>query len=203
MKILITGTSSGVGQGLATALTTQGHEVVKLPRGIVDLSDISQLQQFNVDVCDMLINCAGTGVGGKIDFCNHKPAEIVDILNVNLMAPLLLTHKALSKNPECKIVNVTSTNNKRFWPNDLAYSLSKKSLEEFGNMLQVEYPDVNYLEIRLGLTATNFNQNRYKLCPERFSDIYKNNKHLSVDQVVERIVSVLFDPTVKFIEVSP
>lgn len=201
MKIAITGSNSGIGQGLVELLSDK-HYVISLSRCELDLSDINQVLLYPLPVCNMLINCAGTGIGGKIDFVNHNIVDITNILNINFVSPTLLTHKALSNNQLCKIVNITSTNNNRYWPNDLAYSLSKKSLAEFGSMLKVEYPNVSYLEIQLGLTKTNFNQNRYQSCQSRFTDIYSTNKHLSVNYVVNQIANVLFDDNIKFIEIS-
>jgi short-subunit dehydrogenase len=151
---------------------------------------------------DMLINCAGTDIGGKIEFIKHNTNEIVNIINTNLVAPVLLSQKALKNNINCKIVNVTSTNNKKYYANNLAYSLTKKALESFTNMLQVEYPKANILEVRLGLTKTNFNHSRYKGHEERFNDIY-SNPHLTVDEVVTQLVEVLFDNSIKFIEIAP
>jgi len=200
MKIIITGANSGIGQGLVHKL--QHHCVVALTRQLLDLSNISEVYAYNLDAADMLINCAATDIGGKIDFVNHETQCIIDIINTNFLAPILLTKKLLANNKKCKIVNITSTNNNRYWPNDLAYSLSKQSLANFGNMLQIEYPDISYLEIRLGLTKTKFNDNRYRLSPERFSDVYQNS-YLDIDTVVEKIISVLFDSSVKFIEISP
>ena len=113
-----------------------------------------------------------------------------------------MSHKVLKLNSACKIVNITSTNNKQYWPDNLAYSLSKKALGEFGKMLQVDHPDIKYLEIQLGLTKTNFNQNRYVGCEDRFDDVYLN-QHLTPTDVVEKILPILFDNTIKFIEISP
>jgi hypothetical protein len=69
-------------------------------------------------------------------------------------------------------------------------------------MLRTEYPDVPYLEVRVGLTQTNFNQNRYRQEPERYVDIYNNNC-LTSEQVAVKIIEVLFDNNIKFIEISP
>jgi short-subunit dehydrogenase len=151
---------------------------------------------------DMLINCAGTDIGGKIEFKKHKANEIVAIMNTNLIAPVLLSQKALQANSNCKIINVTSTNNIKYYSNNLTYSLTKKALESFTNMLQVEYPKANILEVRLGLTKTNFNQNRFKGHEERFNDIY-SNKHLTVEEAVKQITDVLFNNSVRFVEVAP
>jgi short-subunit dehydrogenase len=200
MKILLTGGHSGLGLSLRQLLFQ--HNIVAPDRTQLDLCDYKNVIEFVDQQYDMLINCAGTGIGGKIDFVNHCPEDIQYIMQVNLLSPMLLSQAVLKHNSQAKIVNITSTNNVRYWPNDLAYSLSKKSLEQFGSMLSVEYPSIQYLEIRLGLTKTNFNQNRYKKEPNRYVDLYQNT-HLSADLVSSKICSVLFDDTVKFIEISP
>lgn len=201
MNILITGSSSGVGKGLSLALAN-AHNVIGLTRTDLDLSNVEQVSSFDLPVIDMLINCAGTDVGGKIEFTKHNTMELVTIMNTNLIAPVLLSQKALQLNKNCKIVNITSTNNIKYYPNNLTYSLTKKALESFTNMLQVEYPKANILEVRLGLTKTNFNQNRFKGHEERFNDIY-SNKHLTVDEAVNQITNVLFNDSIRFVEVAP
>jgi short-subunit dehydrogenase len=200
MKIVITGTASGVGSELTKKL--QHYNVTALTRKELDLSDINAVINYDLGMCDMLINCAATGIGGKIDFVSHNSCDIVDIMTTNVLSPVLLSKQALTNNSNCKIVDITSTNNNRYYPGDLTYSLSKQALANFGAMLKIEYPDVQYLEVRLGLTKTNFNNNRYRHDPERFSDVY-TNKHLTVDQVADRILDVLFDSTIKTIEITP
>lgn len=200
MKIAITGTSSGLGQALMHAL--KPHSVIPLTRSDLDLSDIGAVNAFALPPCDILINCAGTGLGGKRPFLDHSASAVQTILNVNLIAPIMLSQKALRNNADCKIVNITSTNNRRYWPNDLAYSLSKSALSEFGNMLRVDYPDCQLLEVRLGLTKTQFNHNRYQDDPDRYQDIYQQ-PHLMPVLAAQRIVNVLFDETVKFLEIAP
>jgi short-subunit dehydrogenase len=202
MKILITGTTSGVGLCLSTALSAIGHDVIELNRDLLDLSDITSVKAYPIPIVDILINCAGTGVGGKTDFVSHFDGDMITILNTNLVSPVLLSKKALTNNTACKIVNITSTNNNRYYPGDLVYSLSKKALAEFGSMLQVEFPTVRYLEVRLGLTKTQFNQNRYAGHSDRYVNLYDQYPCLDPDQVAIKILNVLFDNNVKFVEVS-
>jgi 3-oxoacyl-[acyl-carrier protein] reductase len=199
MKILITGTSSGIGQGVMQQLLH--HDITALSRADLDLSDVSSVAAYSVDHYDMLINCAATGVGGKIDLVNHSDTDTISILNVNLISPILLSKKVLKSNPQCRIVNITSTNNNHYYPTDLIYSLSKLALADFGRMLKIEYPGTNLLEIKLGLTKTNFNHNRYSNNLDRYYDIYQH-PHLTVEQAVTRIMVVLFDSSVKSIEIS-
>jgi hypothetical protein len=96
----------------------------------------------------------------------------------------------------------TSTNNKRYWPTDLSYSLSKKSLSTFGDMLQIEYPNLQYLEVVLGLTKTNFNLNRYKHNPTNIDNLY-SNPHLTTTDVVQQLMPILWDNKIKSMEISP
>jgi len=200
MNIVITGTSSGLGQALVGQLAQ--HQLHCITRDILDLSDCAAVADFDMPCCDILINCAGTGRGGKQAFTDHHSQHVIEILSTNLVAPVLLSQKALRQNAQCKIVNITSTNNNRYYPNDLAYSLSKQSLSYFGQMLKIEYPSCQLLEVRLGLTKTQFNGSRYRDQPERAIDIY-TNPHLDAAQAAKAIATAMFDPTIKFMELAP
>lgn len=202
MKILLTGSSGGLGKELAKLLAID-HVLLCPCRKTLDLSCNQSIMTYanNLSV-DMLINCAGTGIGGKIDFARHDALDIDTIMRVNLLGVVMLTHFVLNTNPQTKIVNVTSTNNNRYHVNDLAYSLTKHALSTFSEMLRVEYPDLSVLEVRLGLTRTGFNTNRYAKEPNRYQDIY-HHKHLMPDTAAKKIVEHLFDSTIKFVEISP
>jgi short-subunit dehydrogenase len=201
MRILLTGAGSGIGQALNEFLR-HDHLVTAPTRDQLDLASPDQVRGFVTGSFDMLINCAGTGVGGKIDFANHKPEFVEEILQVNLLSAVSLTQQILSANPATKIVNITSTNNKQYYANDLAYSLSKKALSDFTSMLKIEYPSTPVLEVRVGLTRTNFNQNRYRHEPDRYQDIY-HNPCQTPEHVAYEIAKVLFNNSVTFIEIAP
>lgn len=200
---MITGSNSGIGLCLYNILLHNNIRTVGLTRQQLDLSNLQAVTNFDLERTDLLINCAATDIGGKIDFINHRPNNITEIACVNLLSPILLCQKALRKNKDCKIVNITSTNNRRYWPNDLIYSLTKKSLSDFGMMLQIEYGNLNYLEVQLGLTKTNFNANRYKLDSDRYKDLYADSKHLTPEYVADTIFKAISDNNIKFLEISP
>jgi short-subunit dehydrogenase len=79
MKITITGTASGIGFELVNRL--QHHDVTALTREQLDLSNIDAVVDYDLGPCDLLINCAATDVGGKIDFVNHEIHHVIDIKN--------------------------------------------------------------------------------------------------------------------------
>ena len=94
MKIAITGTSSGIGEELSNQLS-KNHKVVNITRDSLDLCDINAVTKYNFIQVDMLINCAGTDQGGKISFVDQDTNTISNILNTNLLSPILLSQKAL------------------------------------------------------------------------------------------------------------
>lgn len=201
MKIAITGSSSGIGFELKKILS-QDHDLISIERKDLDLDNTDNVLNFSIPFCDILINCAGHDLGGKVAFLNHNSNYIVSILNTNLISPILLTQKALQNNPNCKIVFINSTNIIRYWGNDLIYTLSKESLNRFSHLLRVDHPDVRQLEIILGLTKTNFNINRHRVNHKTIDDLYKNY-HLLASDVAAQIVNVLFDDKIRQIEVAP
>jgi short-subunit dehydrogenase len=158
--IAITGTSSGVGKELYNVLS-KDYDVIGLTRNDIDLDYPDRIKELGK--VDVLVNCAGHDLGGKVKFTEHKFEHWHKIMNTNLISAMRLTQLVLEHNPKAKIVNITSTNNDHFYPGDLVYSLTKKALEEFGRMIQIEFPDSTIKEVRLGLTKTNFNQNRHRL----------------------------------------
>jgi short-subunit dehydrogenase len=106
MIIGITGTGSGVGQAIVDCLrTSTKHKIISISRSTLDLADIPAVLSYKLPAVDVFINCAGTGHGGKITFTQHLPQYVAEILNTNVIAPVLLSQKALIQNPTCRILN--------------------------------------------------------------------------------------------------
>tara|TARA_Y100001951_G_scaffold64240_1_gene51472 strand:+ start:179 stop:775 length:597 start_codon:yes stop_codon:yes gene_type:complete len=145
MKILITGTTSGIGAATAKLLKLQYHDVIELNRSELDLTDIQAVTDYNLPEIDCLINNAG---GGAKDDQSK--------VNLNFLAPVILARKAYQQNPKVIIVNVTSSYVNKYWGNDLIYSVSKKALAAFRLDFRVDYPDAIIIEIRPGLTRQQY-----------------------------------------------
>lgn len=198
----ITGGSSGLGLELVRIFHDHGFEICRPTRQELDLDRPDDALHFPMPRPDILINCAGHDLGGKTTFLDHGIENIVKILNTNFVSAIVLSHRALVKNANCKIINITSTNNRQYWSNNLAYSLSKKSLAEFGRTLLIDHCQVRILEVQLGLTRTNFNRNRYKDHADRYAEIY-DRPCLEAADVAEKIYHAALDDTIKFLEISP
>lgn len=203
MKICITGTSSGIGKKINDLLVQKNYITIPLTRNEIDLGDIASVINYDFSYCDILINCAGNDLGGKCLFTEHDPKKWTEVLNVNLTSSILLTQKALMKNPKSVICNITSTNCDKYYGNDLIYTLTKNSLSNFTDLLKVDFPDGKFKEFRVGLTKTNFNKNRYKFSENTADDDkFYSQPHLEPSFVAQKIVEFVFSDT-DFQRLSP
>ena len=150
MKILITGTTSGIGAATAKLLKLQYHDVIELNRSELDLTDIQAVTDYNLPEIDCLVNNAGG---------TRRVKDNQDIVNLNFLSPATLVMKAYQQNPKVIVVNVTSSYVNKYWGNDLIYSVSKKALAAFRLDFRVDYPGAIITEIRPGLTRQQYDDN--------------------------------------------
>ena len=145
MKILITGTTSGIGAATTKLLKLQYHDVIELNRSELDLTNSQAVVNYNLPEIDCLINNAG-----------GKGQTDQDTVNLNFLSPMILARKVYQQNPKVIIVNVTSSYVNKYWGNDLIYSVSKKALAAFRLDFRVDHPDAIITEIRPGLTRQQY-----------------------------------------------
>jgi short-subunit dehydrogenase len=137
MKILITGTSSGIGKAIALKLISEQHEVYGISRTsadinssffheyLLDLTNIGALEnlvkQLNKEISfDVLINNAGCGYYGLHEELNT--AKIHEMITTNLEVPMVLCNllmRTLKSNGGC-IINISSVTAKQHNPHGAA-----------------------------------------------------------------------------------
>jgi len=188
-RILLTGAGSGIGRCLALALgarearlvligrnterlTEVAREIVRagghahaLPHDLGDPTGHDALAQSTIarlGEIDLLINNAGVSSFGE--FCREKPANIDDIININVTAPLLLTRAVLPgmlQSGKGRIVNIGSILGSIGFPHFAAYSASKFALRGFSEALRRELAGsgigVTYVAPRTTRTSLNSN----------------------------------------------
>jgi len=175
---VLTGAASGIGEQLAHDLARRGSDLVLVDRDAAgleavagkirasgtttvdavpaDLSDLDAIAGMAAGIRDrhpgvhLLINNAGIALGGLFE--QLSVAEFESVLDVNLRAPVRLTHAllpALLANPGSHLVNISSLYGLIAPPGQSAYSASKFGLRGFSEVLRSE------LAGRVGVTTVH------------------------------------------------
>lgn len=144
MKIIVTGTSRGLGKSLAEFLAEKGHTIIGCARSNlettkfthvpgVDLNDPStfSLIKDHLSDADGLVNNAAVAFDGLLATQGEK--SIQDIISVNLVGPLLLSkhyvRERLRRKLPGTIVNVSSIISIRGYAGLASYAASKAGLD--------------------------------------------------------------------------
>ena len=106
-RIVVTGASSGIGAAIVARLVSLGHEVIGVSRRqpaagtwlSADLSRVEEISRISNELRSVPINALIHNAGiwesdafsNDYEFETSSPEEIRTILNVNLLAPILLT----------------------------------------------------------------------------------------------------------------
>lgn len=163
---LLTGGSRGIGLCIARALAAEGVNLalaarspqplacaareladmgvraVAIPADITDDACRTMLvkrAEVELGPIDILVNNAG--IADWILFAEQKPEDIVRTIEVNLLAPLLLTRMVLPdmlQRGQGHVVTISSLGGKKGVAYEAAYSASKAGLIEWTNALGME-----------------------------------------------------------------
>lgn len=164
--VLITGSSSGIGAETALRFAKLGAQLVLTGRNVAALEkvakcckDINEKEPLvmngniedeqhvknlvectikNFDRLDVLVNSAGVLELGSIE--NTSLEQYDRVFNINVRSVYNLTMQAVPHLVKTKgnIVNVSSVNGIRSFPNVLAYNMSKAAIEQFTKCVALE-----------------------------------------------------------------
>jgi short-subunit dehydrogenase len=159
-RVVVTGASRGIGAGLVTELAGRGARVVLVARSRAaiaaraaelggeafpaDLTDAQSIEPLvrRIEAAgpiDVLVNNAGVDLTGAL--VDLQPERILELLAVNLAAPILLCRAVI---PEMRrrgrghIMNVSSLAGTNALPGLAPYSTSKAGLSHFTAALRAE-----------------------------------------------------------------
>jgi short-subunit dehydrogenase len=161
---IVTGASSGIGKAISNKLEELGYKVYKISRRDgIDLSDTKNIEKNISHILKdknikILVNAAGFGI-----FRPHeeiKIEDIIDMSNINLVAPMILTKLCLRtlKENEGFIFNITSIEAVRYSKFSALYSATKAGLRSFSLSLfeEVRKSKVKVISINPDMTKTPF-----------------------------------------------
>src|SRR3990167_2747170 len=125
--VVLTGASGGVGSTLSRELRAAGYKVIPIDRKHgVDLTDYAAVRRKlnKIKNIDIIIHCAGVGAFNPINSPSFNSSEIVDMVNVNLLAPILITKHCISRllnEPGKHIIFILSNSAYESFPNNSVY----------------------------------------------------------------------------------
>ncbi len=181
MKIIITGTSTGIGFALAEYFGKKGNKVYGLSRKNVesshfttiptDITDNLQVQKAVSEILekenriDVLINNAGMGMVGSVEDSSQE--EIIKLFNLNLVGSVQMMSAVLPKMREQnsgKIINISSIGSEMGLPFRGFYSASKSALDKVTEAIRYEVSpwNIDVCALHLGDIKTKIAENRVK-----------------------------------------
>lgn len=211
--ILITGATDGLGLALARQYQAQAARLILVGRrslaSVIELdsalfkpttycqADLSQpdcarrvvafLKTHHISRLNYLIHNAGLGYYGSVK--EQSSTNIQDLVTVNLMAPLTLTHALLpfmtpaATNQLNKVVLISSVVSAVACPDYAVYGATKAALDGFGRSLRLELQGIVEVQvIQPGATRTGMHR-KSGLAPE----VVDWRKFPPADQVARQI----------------
>jgi len=193
MVVLITGISSGFGLETARLLAQEGHTVYgTVRRGVeplpqvhylhVDVRDAQAVTETVAQVVeregriDVLVNNAGMGIGGPLEFANEE--EIREQMDANFMGLVHFVDAVLPymrKQGSGKIIALSSIGGLMGLPFQGFYSASKFAIEGYCEALRLETRSfgVTVTVVRPGDFSTGFTGSRKKTLNAEALEVYK------------------------------
>ena len=207
----ITGAASGIGKALMLSFANEGYKVIGIDRDaegsklvlaefkskcefiIADLSDETNIDYVvaNLPKVKVFIHCAGISAVGRFEEVS-VPTQ-TKVLDINLLAPMLLTKKLLQENKVDSggsLVFISSLSHFVSYPSAVAYAASKSGLASYARSLRVALVSkgIQVLAVYPGPTRTpharkyspNNSRERSRMTPEKVAQAILcsvNKKH--------------------------
>jgi 3-oxoacyl-[acyl-carrier protein] reductase len=140
--VFITGASRGIGLATAQKFEKEGYSVIAPSRSEMDLMSTDSINEYfhkNDITADCVVNNAGINPLAFIE--DIKDQDLIDTVNINLIAPVLITRALVRRMKERRygrIVNIASIWGVVSKEKRTSYSITKNGIHGLTNTLAVE-----------------------------------------------------------------
>ncbi|WP_433309554.1 SDR family NAD(P)-dependent oxidoreductase [Micromonospora sp. CA-269861] len=153
-RVLITGTSRGIGRGAASALAARGHEVIATARDLSTIDDVPAAMKLRLDVTDQESVDVAVAQAGRIDVLLSNagttvraPLESIpldalrELFELNTFGALRVTQAVLPQMRERgsgQLIFMSSIQGQLVIPLIGAYGATKHALEALAETIAIE-----------------------------------------------------------------
>jgi NAD(P)-dependent dehydrogenase (short-subunit alcohol dehydrogenase family) len=202
MQILITGTSSGIGYGLAKTFLERGNQVFGIsrrePGELLEMANYNHLSLDLTDTKSLLdklpaflkkqnsfhLVVLNSGVLGEIKLMKEvSQKEMKEVMEINVWVNKVLLDQLFSMALTIKqVVGMSSGAALRSTPGWGTYSLSKAALDMLMNIYAKEYPETHFCGFAPGLVDSEIQEYIYHM---KDAEMYPSAKKLQEARYTE------------------
>ena len=190
--VLITGATSGIGEGCARKFAAMGSDVLKLPFDVRDREamrkaiDSLEGKWRNIDI---LVNNAGLVLGLDKEF-EGSLDEWDIVIDTNIKGLLSMTRMVVPgmvARGHGHIINIGSVAGDAAYAGGSVYCATKAAVKALSDGLRIDLVDtpLRVTNVKPGMTETNFTVVRYRGDKQRADDFYKGIHPLNGNDIAE------------------
>jgi 2-C-methyl-D-erythritol 4-phosphate cytidylyltransferase len=128
--VLVTGGNGSLGSKLVEYFNSKNYKVLSPSRSELNLESNESVRDYLeslTDKVDILVNNAGIMMMNKV-VDSQFFINSYNMVNINLMNPLLLTSELIKRNPKMTTINISSTSGELGRPEFMGYGISKSGM---------------------------------------------------------------------------
>ena len=177
--VLITGASSGIGEGCARKFAMNGYRLILNGRNVEKLNAVKKelLEKYGADVYLL-----------PFDVRDRQAARAVIDTNVKaLLAMTRLVVPGMVERGRGHVINMGSIAGDYAYPGGSVYCACKAAVKALSDGLRIDLVDtpIRVTNIKPGLVETNFSVVRFRGNREAADNVYKGIRPLTGDDIAE------------------